>query len=104
SRAVSESDCAPLPSTVRTVVIGDEASAAMPAPEHNARKTSAICQRVSRDTLIDSNQNTARLDQDVRRLANSQTQIVCRRRADYGNDIDAGRDRNGALGATRALA
>src|ERR1700716_1351000 len=86
------------------VVIGDAACAAIPALEHNASSASTICQRVSsRDMLIDSNQNAAGFDQDLRRLPHSETQIVCRSSTDNSNHIDTGRNRYGDFGADRTL-
>jgi hypothetical protein len=58
---------------VTAVVIGDELSAAIPVLEYNARSASTICQGVSRDMLIDSDQNAAGFDQDLCWLADGES-------------------------------
>src|ERR1700692_2550225 len=71
--------------------------------KHSAAWATPSCQWVSRDILIDPDQDSAGFDQDMRRLARGKTKIVSGGRADDGDHIDTGRDRHRNLGTDRTL-
>src|SRR6202521_5199087 len=71
--------------------------------KHSAVWAKASCQRVSRDILIDPDQDAAGFDQDMRWLARGKTEIVSGSRADNRDHINTRRDRHRNLGTDRAL-